>query len=167
MTGIFHRYAVSFFSLGIRLIWRGQNIRRMPNPCIFSVNDLMIGATSVDTLLHLKKEEVVKTIGAEQTPHDAMANVCRYIIEQRRCETPSSMWCREHGLDMSSFYPLFPAPITGDVNLDVSHAKQADFGPSVPDILVLPSVLKHFHKVSHADVVTKLPLRMTLRWWRV
>ena len=49
----------------------------------------------------------------------------------------------------SSFYPLFPTPkaYSADVNLDVSHSELLKL-EEAPDVLVLPSALGKFHKVS-------------------
>jgi len=49
----------------------------------------------------------------------------------------------------SSFYPLFPTPkaYSADTNLDVSHSELLKL-EEPPDVLVLPSALGKFHKVS-------------------
>lgn len=59
---------------------------------------------------------------------------------------PNLVDCRQ-----SSFYPLFPTPkaYSADVNLDVSHSELLRL-EEAPDVLVLPSVLGKFHKVSLA-----------------
>jgi DNA polymerase alpha subunit B len=52
-----------------------------------------------------------------------------------------------------SFYPLFPTPLdlSHEVNLDVSHLEHLALchgeGASAPDVLVVPSRLKHFSRV--------------------
>jgi len=54
-----------------------------------------------------------------------------------------------------SFYPLFPVPsdLSHEVNLDVSHMEglrlcTEEMPDSAPDVLVVPSRLKHFSKVT-------------------
>ena len=59
---------------------------------------------------------------------------------------------------MRSYYPLFPPPqeFSSNLNLDVSHLELASFPTGqtgkgddakvIPDILIVPSVLKHFIK---------------------
>jgi hypothetical protein len=49
----------------------------------------------------------------------------------------------------SSFYPLFPTPkaYSADINLDVSHSELLKL-EQPPDVLILPSALGKFHKVS-------------------
>lgn len=80
-----------------------------------------------------------------------MANLCRHILQQR------------------SFYPIFPVPLNlaHDVNLHVTHSDMMYLCPQedeseddggdaqddptlarcAPDVLVVPSRLKHFSKV--------------------
>ncbi|KAJ8690639.1 DNA-directed DNA polymerase alpha subunit pol12 [Pleurotus ostreatus] len=82
-------------------------------------------------------------------PYDGMSGLCQHLLRQR-----------------SSFYPLFPvsADLAHDVNLDVSRSERlrvdlgADNGGSgvgvAPNILIVPSRLKHFVKpVDHTVVV--------------
>jgi len=92
----------------------------------------------MDVLFHLKKEEFVKHVdGTQGLSRDPMANICRYIVEQR------------------SFYPLFPPPkeFAAEVNLDISHGEHLNIS-EMPDILVVPSMLKHFHKrVGQTEVI--------------
>jgi DNA polymerase alpha subunit B len=54
-----------------------------------------------------------------------------------------------HVLGQRSFYPLFPVPenMAGEVNLDVTHQKLLRLDDTAPDLLILPSKLKHFSKV--------------------
>ncbi|KAJ3559477.1 hypothetical protein NM688_g320 [Phlebia brevispora] len=116
-----------------------SRISTLSNPCCFDVNGISFGATSVDVLFHLRKEEYFKQasaiapIGSKEQPHDAMANLCYHIVQQR------------------SFYPIFPVPLdlTHEVNLDISHSDALHFnGPEgeMPNILFLPSKLKQFVK---------------------
>ena len=61
-----------------------------------------------------------------------MANLVRHVLGQR------------------SFYPIFPPPevVAGEVNLDVTHSSLLRMEGPAPDLLILPSKLKHFSKVS-------------------
>lgn len=136
-----------------------QRIRLLPNPARFTLNGVHVAASSVDVLFHLRKEEFFKRAAEvdPQTPAsspegaDAMANLCRHILQQR------------------SFYPIFPVPLdlAHDVNLDVTHSdmmylcpqedeSEEDGGDAqddptrarcAPDVLLVPSRLKHFSKV--------------------
>jgi len=70
----------------------------VPNPARFKINDVTFGASSVDVLFHLRREEFTRT-GREEDPMpmphgddigtDVMANLCRHLIQQRRYDFPS------------------------------------------------------------------------------
>ncbi|KAI0770357.1 DNA polymerase alpha, subunit B [Fomes fomentarius] len=141
-----------------RTLCNDSRIHLLPNPARFTINGVHIAVSSVDVLFHLRKEELFKRAAeveplttpvdpAGQTPSDAMANLCRHILQQR------------------SFYPIFPVPLdlAHEVNLDVTHSDLLNLGPSddeedesmsdpskarcAPDVLVIPSRLKQFSKV--------------------
>ncbi|TIC73697.1 2-oxoglutarate dehydrogenase, E1 component [Wallemia mellicola] len=124
------------------------------NPASFHVNEVLFGISNVDNFMHIRKEEFFKplkeadeeeneTNGA--TLNDNMKNLCSDIIDQQ------------------IYYPMFPAPkeLSQDVNLDVSHLELANFPNGktsedadervIPDILILPSILKNFAKVGDVD----------------
>ncbi|KAF8584710.1 DNA polymerase alpha, subunit B [Ramaria rubella] len=117
-----------------------SSIKVLPNPCTFSLNGVRFGVSTVDVLHHLKNQQYIQR--PQQPPsgvsnstipaasQDMMANLCRHVIEQR------------------SFYPIFPVPLefSSDVNLDVSHSEHLKLGEPLPDVLVLPSILKQFSK---------------------
>lgn len=60
-----------------------------------------------------------------------------------------------------SFYPVFPVPLdlSHEVNLDVTHSGGLKLGGDeddsdfAPDVLIVPSRLKHFTKVCHFPLV--------------
>ncbi|KAF8500906.1 DNA polymerase alpha subunit B [Russula emetica] len=118
-------------------------IKLLPNPCRFTLNGVTFSVTSMDVLFHLRREQLVlraeevESLGVDGQPPatDMMASLARYILQQR------------------SFYPLFPAPLdlSHEVNLNVSHLEYLALchgeGTSAPDVLVVPSRLKHFSKV--------------------
>ncbi|KIJ54843.1 hypothetical protein M422DRAFT_200787 [Sphaerobolus stellatus SS14] len=111
-------------------------VRVIPNPSIFSLNGISFGVSTVDVLYHLKNQQYIQRpqhpTGAPTAslPPDAMANLCRHVLEQR------------------SFYPLFPVPVelSADVNLDVSHSEFLHLSEPAPDVLILPSILRQFTK---------------------
>ncbi|EIM19600.1 DNA polymerase alpha, subunit B [Wallemia mellicola CBS 633.66] len=127
-----------------------QRCKCVSNPASFHVNEVLFGISNVDNFMHIRKEEFFKplkeadeeeneTNGA--TLNDNMKNLCSDIIDQQ------------------IYYPMFPAPkeLSQDVNLDVSHLELANFPNGktsedadervIPDILILPSILKNFAKV--------------------
>ncbi|RPD62451.1 DNA polymerase alpha, subunit B [Lentinus tigrinus ALCF2SS1-7] len=140
-----------------RTFCNDPRIRLLPNPARFTLNGVHVAVSSVDVLFHLRKEEYLKRapdvepltspVDPEgQAPTDAMANLCRHLLQQR------------------SFYPIFPVPLdlAHEVNLDVTHSdllymcpqdEEEDSGtdPSrarcAPDVLIIPSRLKHFSKI--------------------
>ncbi|EKC98004.1 alpha DNA polymerase [Trichosporon asahii var. asahii CBS 8904] len=124
-----------------------KRVKVLPNPCTFSLNEVVISTSSVDTLFHLRREELFQRAEeAEPDPStpvnrnpqgDAMANLVRHVLGQR------------------SFYPLFPAPeaLAHEVNLDVTHWDQMSLGDTAPDVLILPSKLRHFSKIVDETLV--------------
>ncbi|ORY32273.1 DNA polymerase alpha subunit B N-terminal-domain-containing protein [Naematelia encephala] len=122
-----------------------KKVKSLPNPCTFSINETVISITSTDTLFHLRREEVLQRAEeAEPDPEaksgetkDAMAGLVRHLLGQR------------------SFYPIFPPPEAhaGEVNLDVTHYGLLKMEGCAPDVLVLPSKLKHFSKIVDSTLV--------------
>ncbi|EJU05826.1 DNA polymerase alpha subunit B [Dacryopinax primogenitus] len=109
----------------------------LSNPCTALMNGVTIAASSVDVLFHLRKEEFVKRIEGSTTPLDPMASLAGHVLSQK------------------SFYPIFPPTkdVSSDVNLDVLCYEFLRIGPTAPAVLVLPSMLKQFHKVVNDTLV--------------
>jgi hypothetical protein len=115
----------------------------LPNPAIFSINEVVFAVTSVDTLMPIRATEYVRDakriaeaeeMDMDEAPKDAISRVCRHVLRQR------------------IFYPTFPAPLPGPgqdtVNLDVTHMELLKLGEVGADIAIMPSALgKHFVKV--------------------
>ncbi|KAI9635169.1 DNA polymerase alpha subunit B N-terminal-domain-containing protein [Dioszegia hungarica] len=117
----------------------------LPNPCTLEINEISIAITTADILFHLRSQEVTQRVeeadpqppSASPVTKDAMASLVRHVLGQR------------------SFYPLFPVPenMAGEVNLDVTHQKLLRLDDTAPDLLILPSKLKHFSKVVDSTLV--------------
>jgi len=130
-------------SLGVSDLSVDPRIKLLPNPCRFSLNDLSFAVTSVDVLFHLRKEQLVMRaeevesleVDGQLPATDTMASLSRLVLQQR------------------CFYPLFPSPLelSHEVNLDVSHFEHLalchEESAYAPDVLIVPSRLKHFSKV--------------------
>lgn len=123
-------------SLGIH-----KRVKCLPNPCLFSINEVVLGATTADVLRDVKGQELLVDVGIDpqvkdrrgEKDRDGMARTIRHLFHQKH------------------FYPLFPAP--SDLPLDVTHSKLAAFPSVTPDVLLLPSVLTPFARVVDGTVV--------------
>lgn len=92
-----------------------------------------------------------------------MRRLCRHIVEQRRLVSELFPQRGTHTI-FPSLYPIFPVPqdLSQEVNLDVSHSEALKLGGDLIDskplsILVLPSKLKHFIKVSDKYLIAIYP----------
>ncbi|KAL1923634.1 uncharacterized protein VTP21DRAFT_8614 [Calcarisporiella thermophila] len=116
-----------------------RNIETVPNPAVFSVNEVKFGVISADMLFLLGAEEIARFPNGMHT--DRLARLSKHLLEQR------------------SFYPLSPHSLAEP--LSYSHLSQLNLLHS-PDILILPSQLKHFTKVLDPyEVVCVNPGRLT------
>lgn len=119
--------------------------RIIGNPMALSINEMVLGISSHDALWELRHEELVGGARAG----DALSRASRYLVEQRH------------------FAPLFPPtdrrrlPKTGagtgegggggvppGAMLDVGYLKLGEMVNVRPDVLVVPSALPPFAKVS-------------------
>ncbi|XP_022151968.1 DNA polymerase alpha subunit B isoform X2 [Momordica charantia] len=98
----------------------------LPNPGILEANQVKIACCTTDILRHLSGEELSRNLTKGST-NDRLSTLASHILRQR------------------SFYPLYP-PAEG-VPLDFSLAAEALDISVIPDILILPSDMKHFVKV--------------------
>lgn len=94
-----------------------KRVHLLPNPCMFRVNDVVVGVTSADPLFALSSDEVSQNIQVR------VPRLAAHLIQQQ------------------SFWPLFPPSVHSLAQLDMRHAKHWRMNAS-PDILILPSRLK-------------------------
>lgn len=94
-----------------------QRVHLLPNPCTFSINEVMFGCTSHDALFALSSEEISANV-----PGDRLARLASHFIRQQ------------------SFFPMFPVPANSSVQLDLRHSKNWTM-EKTPDVLLLPSRL--------------------------
>lgn len=117
-----------------------KQAKLVTNPVTISLNEIVVGISSQDVLYDLRRDEVL--VGR---PKDTslLSRLPRYVIQQRH------------------FYPLFPPsdrttlPKTGTnegvatgMPLDVSYVKLGEWLNVRPDMLITPSALSPFAKVS-------------------
>lgn len=112
-----------------------QRIHCLSNPCTFQINEVVFGITSTDILHHISSNEV----------HDIS-------IENRLLRLA------QHLLNQQSYYPLFPSPVTNDCRTNLDLGKLNNWSmPCTPDILVLPSRLAPFARVTSSSCVAINP----------
>lgn len=117
-----------------------KQVRLVSNPVTLSLNETVVGMCSHDVLYELRREEV---IGGKPVEGNLLTRLPRYLIEQRH------------------FSPLFPPsarenlPKSGaegglatGAMLDLSYLKLGEWWTVRPDILITPSLLPPFVKVS-------------------
>jgi len=123
------------------------------NPIMLSVNEMVVGISTQDVLSELRRENVYQAAKGQSFNEDLLARLAGAVIEQRH------------------FFPVFPpqaredlprpTAIAGEVpeaggeerlaigaSLDLGYYKLGEWMNVRPDILVLPSVLNPFVKVS-------------------
>ncbi|GMM32264.1 DNA-directed DNA polymerase alpha subunit [Martiniozyma asiatica (nom. inval.)] len=104
-----------------------REFKPFPDPCVFHINEIGIGSTNVDVLRGLKDV----TIGNENRIDRIVSN----ILEQRH------------------FHPHMTSMANENANFDVSYFGLAEIEDELPDVLILPSILKRFVKIVKNVVV--------------
>ncbi|GAA5908020.1 hypothetical protein JCM6882_000201 [Rhodosporidiobolus microsporus] len=129
-----------------------KGVRLLPNPCQFSINEVVFGVASVDVLWALKSQEFFRKCGDAEAPaegqaedamaKDVMARVGRHLLRQK------------------SFYPLFPSPppskMLDQLNLDITHydlVRMGKGGDGGPDVIIAPSVQKQFTRIIDSTIL--------------
>lgn len=110
------------------------------NPMTLSINEMVLGISSQDILWDLRHEELV---GGKPATPNLMSRISRYLIEQRH------------------YFPIFPPidrsklpkvgtaeGISTGAGLDTSYLKLGEMVNTRPDVVVVPSALPPFAKVS-------------------
>lgn len=117
-----------------------KQVRMVSNPVTLSFNETVIGICSNDIFYELRREEVLHGRPREG---NLLTRLPKYLIEQRH------------------FYPIFPPSprdglprpatesglATGSM-LDVGYSKLGEWWNVRPDVLIVPSMLPPFVKVS-------------------
>jgi len=110
-----------------------------PNPCTLHINEVVVGVSCIDVLMHLSQEDTAKEPpAAEGAGKKATTAVPTPTKRSRLVRLAESL------IEQRSYYPIFPPP----PNAMVEMAQTKQFAmPCVPDIMILPSRLQHFAKV--------------------
>ncbi|KAF9585087.1 DNA-directed DNA polymerase alpha subunit pol12 [Lunasporangiospora selenospora] len=96
----------------------------LPNPAQFTINEMVFAVNTSDILLQLSGDEV--TVNPERT--DRLGRLSKYLVEQR------------------SLHPVYPGLVSDiEAGIDFNQLDLLDL-KVCPDILLLPSKLKHFAK---------------------
>jgi DNA polymerase alpha subunit B len=96
-----------------------RRVHCVSNPCTFRINEVVFGITSADILFHISADET----NANLEIGTRMSRIAQHLLQQR------------------SYYPLFPASLTTNLNLKYMDKWQM---PCSPDVLLLPSKLSPF-----------------------
>ncbi|KAK0552437.1 DNA-directed DNA polymerase alpha subunit pol12 [Tilletia horrida] len=132
------------FEKGDEELGLSKRVKRLPNPALFTINEVTIAVSTADVLRDLKAEELVQrmhdpaaasTNPSTAAPKDQVARLIRHVVGQR------------------SFYPLYPSSPASALPLDVTHSNLAVFPSVTPDVLILPSTLKAFARIIDSTVV--------------
>ncbi len=117
-----------------------RQVKIVTNPVTISLNEIVVSISAQDVLFDLRREEVLVGKPSETS---LLSRLPRHVIQQRH------------------FYPIFPPsdrtnlPKTGTAEgiatgmpLDVSYLKLGEWLNVRPDMLITPSALSPFAKVS-------------------
>ena len=129
-----------------------KQVQVVPNPITLSINEMIFGICSQDVLSEMRRENVFQPAKGSAPNQDMLARLAGSIVDQRH------------------YFPVFPpqAPenlakptavsgeaaseadqrLTVGASLDLGYLKLGEWLNVRPDILILPSVLSPFAKVS-------------------
>lgn len=98
-----------------------KKFKCFPNPSLFDINEVSMGVSTPDILRDLK----------DMPASDASTNRIERIVE--------------HIIHQRHFYPIYPSPNL-NFQVDTSFLGLAELDSTVPDVMILPSILKPFTK---------------------
>lgn len=130
-----------------------RQVQFVTNPMALSINEMVVGMSSQDVLSELRSGNVHHSARPKPLDTDLMGRLAGHVIEQ------------------SHYFPVFPpqaredlpkpAGIDGEVpepggeeryaigaNIDLAYYKLGEFWQARPDVLILPSTLMPFARVS-------------------
>ncbi|KAK6456746.1 DNA polymerase alpha-primase complex B subunit [Scheffersomyces xylosifermentans] len=136
-----------------------KNVRVVPNPSSFSVNEVLIGSSNLDVFKDLK--DVYQGDAEGKIFNNRFERITNHIFDQRRYY-PSFPGSVKTNIGGQSSPPELHDGIMGDElsvtevggsSLEVPYLGLTELGDSLPDILIIPSELKFFVKVIKGVVV--------------
>ncbi|KAF9903629.1 DNA-directed DNA polymerase alpha subunit pol12 [Linnemannia zychae] len=103
----------------------------LPNPAQFTINEMVFAVNTADILMHLNGDEIARN----PKRNDRMGRLSKYIIDQR------------------NMHPVYPGLTSDpDTGVDFNQIDLMDLRVC-PDVVIVPSKLKHFAKIVDNVVV--------------
>ncbi|KAG0321875.1 DNA-directed DNA polymerase alpha subunit pol12 [Linnemannia gamsii] len=97
----------------------------LPNPAQFTINEMVFAVNTADILMHLNGDEIARN----PVRSDRMSRLSKYIVDQR------------------NLHPVYPGLASDpDSGVDSNQFDLLDLRVC-PDVVILPSKLKHFAKI--------------------
>lgn len=114
-----------------------KQVKMLPNPCFISLNEVILAISSHDSLFELSREQV-----SHGSSTDMLSRLPGFLLEQRHFSPLYPPMSREK-------LPHGEIQATGAA-LDVGYWKLGEWPTVKPDVLIVPSLLTPFVKVSGA-----------------
>lgn len=140
-----------------------KNVRIYPNPSSFSANEVIFGGSNLDVYKDLR--DVYKSSENGKIPSNRFDRITQHILQQRRYYPAFPGLIRRNIFqskeDMNKSYDLqdglmaeeLSSTTVGGSCLEVPYLALTEFVDSLPDILIIPSELKYFARVTKGVVV--------------
>lgn len=121
-----------------------KNFKCFPDPATFSLNEVFIGCSNNDVFRDLKDVNF-----GQPLLESRFNRVSEHVLEQRRYypSFPGGMKRKHSSVLSSTDFDNQDQLYTSGADLHASYMGLAEFPDSLPDILIIPSELKHFAKV--------------------
>ena len=116
-----------------------KQVKMVPNPCMISLNETVVGISSQDILNELRREQLSMGVNGQ----DLLRGLPRHLIEQRHFFPLFPPVAREH-------LPKADGMVATGACLDVGYLKLAEWPHVRPDVLLIPSILTPFVAVNIA-----------------
>lgn len=135
-----------------------KQVQFVANPMALSMNDMLVGMSSQDVLSELRRENVYQAPKGQNLNDDFLGRLSGHIIEQSHYFPVFPPRSREELPKPTAIPGEVPAPggeerLAMGANLDLEYLKLGDFWQARPDMLILPSVLSPFAKVSEMKCI--------------